>query len=152
MQSTIEEWKPHLTVATIVHRNGRFLMVEELADGQHVLNQPAGHLEDGETLPTAAARETLEETGWTVEPQTVTGVYHWRQPESGETFVRICFGARCVSHDAARRLDDGILQALWLTRAELAASHARHRSPMVMRCLDDFMAGHRYPIELLAHL
>ena len=142
-------WRPDVTVATIVARDGRFLVVEECVRGEHVLNQPAGHLENGESLATAACRETLEETGWSVELRHLVGVYQWLSG-SGETFVRFTFAAEALHHDAGRPLDDGILRALWLTRDEIAAG--RPRSPMVLRGIDDWLAGQRLPLAAVQAL
>lgn len=145
-------WRPYVTVATIVERDGCFLMVEEYADGELVYNQPAGHLDEHESLPAAAVRETLEETGWEVELTALVGVYQWRHPASGKTFLRFCFAAEGRRHHPDRPLDEVIRQALWLSRAELSARASQLRSPMVLRCIDDYLAGHRYPLALLAQI
>ena len=138
-------WRPDVTVATIVPRDGRFLMVEERIRGELVVNQPAGHLEPEEPLAHAAVRETLEETGWTVELTDLVGVYQWTRPGDGWQVLRFAFAARPVSHDPLRVLDTGIERALWLTRAEIAA--ARTRSPLVLRNIDDWVAGRRLPLD-----
>lgn len=140
-------WYPHVTVAAIVERDGRFLFVEEDKGHGPVLNQPAGHLEDDETIPAALEREVLEETGWTVAAQALVGIYRWRNPGNGETFLRFCLACTPLAHDAQRRLDDGILRALWLSPDELGAY--RLRSPLVRPCLDDWLAGERLPLTLL---
>ena len=142
-------WQPDVTVATVVVRDGRLLMVEEHAGGRVVINQPAGHLEPDETLQAAALRETLEETGWTVEAQHLVGIYQWRNPEHGEGVLRCCFAARALSHDPARPLDTGIRRALWLTREEIAALGERLRSPLVLASIDDWLAGARLPLDAL---
>ncbi|GAB4349450.1 MAG: NUDIX hydrolase [Immundisolibacter sp.] len=144
-------WTPRVTVAAVVENNGRFLLVEEMVEGRLVLNQPAGHLEHGESLIDACRRETLEETGWRVEPDAVIGIYRRVEPRTGITTLRVCFSARSLSHDPTRPLDDGIERALWLSRQELADSIPRHRTELVMRCLDDYLAGARHPLALLAH-
>jgi 8-oxo-dGTP pyrophosphatase MutT (NUDIX family) len=143
--------RPVVTVATIASRDGAFLMVEEVTRSGVRLNQPAGHLEAGETLASAAARETLEETGYAVVPTALVGIYRW-QATTGATFVRFAFAADVVGHDAARVLDDGILRALWLDYAALDGSRERHRSPLVMRCIDDFRSGRRLPLDTIAEL
>jgi len=145
-------WKPNVVVAAVVERDGRFLLVEEDADGDIVLNQPAGHLDDGESLLHAVVRETLEETAWRFEPQALLGVYRWVHPAKRLTYMRFAFIGRVTDHDATRRLDDGILRAVWLTPGEIHAERARHRSPLLQRCVDDFLAGQRYPLELLKDL
>lgn len=147
-----ELWKPNTVVATIVERDGRFLLVEEEADGRAVFNQPAGHLDDGETLLDAAKRETLEESGWHVEPTDLVGIYLVAPPGKDITYLRFCFRARAVSHDATRKLDKEIIRAVWLTREELIAEQARHRSPLVLRCIDDAIAGHSFPLSLIHDL
>lgn len=144
--------RPAATVATIVARDGAFLVVEEATRGGLRINQPAGHLEAGETLVAAAVRETLEETGHHVLPTALVGVYRWQVPETGATFVRFAFAAEVVAHDPARLLDEGILRALWLSHAELVACRDRHRSPLVIRCIDDFLAGRRYPLDLIGEV
>jgi 8-oxo-dGTP pyrophosphatase MutT (NUDIX family) len=144
-------WKPDVTVATIVARDGRFLVVEERVRGELVLNQPAGHLEPDESLADAARRETREETGWTVELEHFLGVYQWSSGP-GEHFVRFAFAARALVHDAAQPLDTGIVRALWLTREEIAAGATRPRSPLVLRCIDDFAAGTRLPLSALRRI
>ncbi len=140
---------PHVTVATIVEDNGRFLLVEELAAGRAVFNQPAGHLEADESLIEAAVRETLEETGWLVEPTAVTGIYLYTAPSNGVTYQRVCFAARTIRHTPERPLDDGILAARWLTREELASQPERWRSELVLRCIDDYLTGERFPLSLI---
>ncbi|MBG4676887.1 NUDIX hydrolase [Pseudomonas aeruginosa] len=142
-------WHPHVTVATIVEDQGRFLLVEEQADGREVLNQPAGHLEPAESLLEAALRETLEETGWEVELSAVTGIYLYTAPSNGVTYQRVCFAARPVRPPPERALDDGIIGPRWLRRAELAAPPPRWRSHLVLRCIDDYLAGGRYPLALI---
>lgn len=145
-------WTAHVVVATVVEREGRFLLVEERVGGELCLNQPAGHWESGETLVEAAQRETLEESGWRVEPTALLGLYHHQPEHLDYGFLRLAFAARALSHYPERKLDEGIVRALWLSRDEIAASQARHRSPMVLRCVDDYLAGQRVPLALITHL
>jgi 8-oxo-dGTP pyrophosphatase MutT (NUDIX family) len=145
-------WKPDVTVAAVVERDGKFLFVEERASGRVVLNQPAGHLENGETLFEAVARETLEETGWSFAPQHVSGLYIWQPEHLSRTFLRIAFAGRLDGHDPSRPLDHGILRTRWLDRDQLLAAQPKHRSPLVLRCVDDYLAGVRYPLQLVTHL
>ena len=146
----------HITVAVVVERDGRFLFVEEHTDGDPaqplVLNQPAGHWDDGETLFAGAVRETLEETAWDVELSALVGIYEYRPAELGYGFLRFAFAAQPLQHHPQRALDHGIARAVWLSREELVAATPRHRSPMVLRCVDDYLAGRRLPLELIAHL
>jgi 8-oxo-dGTP pyrophosphatase MutT (NUDIX family) len=145
----MEIWKPNVVVAAIVERDGRFLLVEEEADGKVVLNQPAGHLDDGETLIDAVVRETLEETAWHIEPTALLGVYRWAHPTRNVTYMRFAFIARPLRDESGRALDHGCLRAVWMTPDEIRAAHARHRSPQVQRCLDDYLAGTCYPLDVL---
>lgn len=145
-------WCPHVTVACVVADGDRFLMVEEEVNGRVAYNQPAGHLDDKESLVTAAVRETLEETGWTVALEHLVSVNQWRSTEHGDGVVRFTFAARAVSHDPQRPLDDGIRKALWLTRHEIAALGERLRSPLVLMSIDAWLAGQRYPLGLLHSL
>jgi 8-oxo-dGTP pyrophosphatase MutT (NUDIX family) len=144
--------RPAATVATIVVRDGRFLVVEEKTRAGIRINQPAGHLEAGETLAAAAARETLEETGFRVAPTALVGIYRWQAPETGATFIRFAFAADVIAHEADRALDKGIVRALWLPYDDLVAQRARHRSPLVLRCVEDYRAGYRRPLDLVTEL
>ncbi len=145
-------WKPDVTVAAVAERDGRFLFVEERASGRVVINQPAGHLEDGETFLDAIVRETLEETAWTFEPRAIVGVYVWRPEHAARTFLRIAFAGELHAHDPARTLDTGILRTRWLSREQLVEPRTRLRSPLVLQCVDDYLAGTRYPLQLISHL
>ncbi len=145
-------WKPHATVAAIVERNGHFLLVEEKCNGQIVYNQPAGHLDADESIIDAVIRETREETAWQFHPQNITGIYRWKQAEKDRTFLRVAFCGHCDDHHAQQTLDDGIIRAVWMTRDELLNEKDKLRSPMVIRCIDDYLAGHRYPLDLLVDL
>ncbi len=142
-------WHPHITVATIVEHNGRFLLVEESQAGQPVLNQPAGHLEPDETLRQAAIRETLEETGWEVELSAVVGIYLYTAPSNGVTYQRVCFAARPVLYHPQRPLDSDILATHWLSRDELATQPERWRSELVPRCIDDYLAGPLHSLDVV---
>jgi 8-oxo-dGTP pyrophosphatase MutT (NUDIX family) len=144
--------RPAVTVATIVVRDGAFLLVEEETRAGIRLNQPAGHLEAGETLLDAAVRETLEESGYRVTPVALVGIYRWQAPETGATFLRFAFAGEIVAHEAGRALDDGIVRALWLPYDDLAACRDTHRSPLVLRCVDDFRAGLRRPLDLVTEM
>ena len=144
-------WQPDVTVATVVLRDGRLLMVEERVAGKLVLNQPAGHLEPEESLAEAALRETREETGWDVRLTAFVGAYQWKA-ETGRHYLRFAFAAEPVLHDPARRLDEGIVQALWVSPPELFAMRERHRSPLVAKVVEDFLAGRRHPLELAQHI
>lgn len=142
-------WQPDVTVATVVVRDGRLLLVEERAHGRLVLNQPAGHLEPDETLLEAALRETREETGWDVRLTAFVGAYQWKADESGRHYLRFAFAAEPLRHDAERALDEGIVQTHWFTPAELQQAHTRHRSPLVWKVVEDFLGGRRYPLDML---
>lgn len=144
-------WQPHVTVATIVQDENRFLLVEEHneAVSHLVINQPAGHVEANETLIDAAIRETLEETGWTVEITGLLGIYTYTPPSMpNDTYYRFCFLANALSHDAQRPLDTGIERAVWLTLDELEQT-GRARSPLVIRCIQDALQGKRYPLDMI---
>lgn len=145
-------WKPDVTVAAVTERDGRFLLVEERASGRIVINQPAGHLEPGETFADAVVRETLEETGWTFRPQAIVGVYVWQPDGAARTFLRIAYSGVLEAHDADRPLDRGIVRTRWCVRDQLIAQQARLRSPLVLRCIDDYLAGARYPLDLVSHV
>ncbi|BBI42765.1 NUDIX hydrolase [Pseudomonas syringae] len=142
-------WQAHVTVATIVEDQGRFLFVEEMKGGRAVLNQPAGHLDPNESLQRAAVRETLEETGWDVELTSVVGIYLYTAPSNGVTYQRICFAAKALRHNCEYQLDHGILGAIWLTRDELLAQQERWRSELVMHCLDDYLDAEHFSLDLL---
>lgn len=144
--------RPAVTVAAVVERDGRFLLVEESIRGQRVLNQPAGHVEDRETLLEAVIRETREESAWRFAPVHVLGIYLWRNARTGKSTLRIAFSGEVADHDPRAPLDRGILGTHWLTRAELEAAHTRLRSPLVLRCIEDYLAGQRLPLASIAHL
>nr|WP_067295049.1 NUDIX hydrolase [Marinobacterium profundum] len=142
-------WTPHATVATIIERDGRFLMVEEDSDGRRVFNQPAGHVEEDETLVEAAVRETLEETGWQVRPDSLVGLYTYKAPSNGVTYYRFCFVATTLVCEQDYKLDDDIIAAHWFSRDQLHERRDQLRSPLVLQCIDDYLAGRRYPLEFV---
>jgi len=147
----MEIWKPNVTVAAVVERDGRFLVVEEETDDGLRFNQPAGHLEKGESLVAAAAREALEETAHRFRPEFLVGIYQWPKPGSDITYLRFAFGGSVEGFEPERRLDDGIVRAVWLSLDELRATRERHRSPLILQCCEDYLAGRRYPLDLLRH-
>ena len=145
--------RPRVTVAALVEQNSRFLFVEERdIEGNLVINQPAGHVEAGESLLTALTREAFEETGWLIEPLALVGVYIWGHPDRDISYLRIAIAGRPIHHDAEATLDDGIERAIWLTRDELVACADRHRSELVQRCVDDYLSGESYPLSALKSL
>ncbi|WP_297799631.1 NUDIX hydrolase [Arenimonas sp. GDDSR-1] len=145
-------WQPDVTVATVVERDGRLLMVEERVAGRLVYNQPAGHLEPDESILQAAVRETLEETGWHIALTAFIGAYQWKAPETGRQYLRMAFAAEPLRQDAGRALDDGIVAAHWLQPAEIEALQAQHRSPLVARVIADYLSGFRHPLSMLQSL
>ena len=146
-------WRPSVTVAAVIERNGRYLLVEEETPEGLRLNNPAGHLDPGEAPVDACARETLEETAFAFRPTHLVGVYlsRFQRPSTGEdvTYLRFAFCGELGAHDPARPLDTGIVRTLWLTPDEVRASAARHRSPLVLRCLEDHLRGVRHPLDLV---
>ncbi len=143
-------WKPNVTVAVVVERTGKFLLVEEETERGLLFNQPAGHLESGESLVEAVIRETLEETAYHFIPRALLGVYQYKSsPEI--TYLRFAFIGEITGHDANRKLDAGIVRAAWLSSDEVHASSAHHRTPLVLRCIDDYLAGRRFALELITH-
>ncbi len=146
-------WKPAVTVAAVTEREGRFLLVEERsAEGERVLNQPAGHWEPGETLVEASVREALEETGWRFLPRALVGVYRWHSAAADETYLRFAFCGDADSFDPQRPLDEAILRTVWLSAAELRLlAPSRLRSPLVLACIEDYLAGRRCPLDFIAH-
>jgi ADP-ribose pyrophosphatase YjhB (NUDIX family) len=145
--------RPSITVAAVIERGGQFLLVEEEDDGQIVFNQPAGHLELHESLVEGCAREVLEESAWHFQPRELVGIYRWNKPASassaGVTYLRFAFCGELGGHEAARKLDTGIVRAVWLDAEQIRASRERHRSPLVLRCVEDYLAGRRYPLAAL---
>jgi len=144
-------WKPNVTVAAVIERDGKFLLVEEETSQGVRFNQPAGHLEADESIMDAVVREALEETAYHFTPLHLLGVYHWHSNESDTTYLRFAFTGNVDGHDASRKLDTGIIRAVWLSPDEIRACQARHRSPLIVRCVEDYLAGKRYPLELLVH-
>ncbi|MBA2660130.1 MAG: NUDIX hydrolase [Nitrosospira sp.] len=144
-------WKPNVTVAAVVEQDGKFLLVEEQTGGGMLFNQPAGHLEPNESITQAAIRETLEETRYTFTPQWVLGIYRWHSRPDNITFLRFAFSGFVSGHDPSRPLDAGILRAAWFGPDEIREMTYRHRSPLVMKCVDDHLAGKHYPLEILTH-
>ncbi len=145
-------WKPHVTVASVLEQDGKFLVVEEDAGSDGIrFNQPAGHWEPGETLIAGASREVLEESGYHFTPEWLVGIYSWKHPNKDITYLRFAFGGRITGHEPDRPLDTGIIRPVWLSPEEIRANAPKNRSPLVARCVDDYLAGHRYPLELLTH-
>ena len=144
-------WKPHVTVAAVIEREGRFLLVEEHTSDGLMLNNPAGHLDPGESPVQACTRETLEETAHHFDPQQLVGIYLSRQRKDADdiTYMRFVFCGTLGAFDPDRRLDDGIVRTLWMSADEIRQSSAHHRSPMVLQCLEDYLAGKRYPLEVM---
>ncbi|MFO7529865.1 MAG: NUDIX hydrolase [Marinobacter sp.] len=142
-------WTPHATVAVIVEDDrGRFLIVEEVSRGRVVFNQPAGHVEEDEAILDAVRRETLEETGWQVEPRHFLGVYTYKAPANGVTYYRFCYAAEAVRHRSSE-LDDGIIAAHWLEFDEIRQLGDKLRSPLVLQCIEDYRKGRRYPLDVI---
>jgi len=143
-------WKPSVTVAAVIETGGKFLLVEEVSEGRHVLNQPAGHLDPGESLVEACRREVLEETAHRFEPIGLVGIYRWHYAAKDVTFLRFCFRGNLSGVDSSRTLDKEIVAVHWLTPAQLTDRRAEHRSPLVQKCVEDFLAGRHFPLEVLS--
>ena len=142
-------WKPNVTVAAIAEQDGRFLLVEEETDDGLRLNQPAGHLEPKESLVEAVTREALEETAYDFHPLHLVGIYRWQRPASRTTYLRFAFFGSAGRQHPERRLDKGIVRAVWLTPEEIRASRERHRSPLVLKCVEDYLHGRRLALDAL---
>lgn len=145
-------WKPHVTVAAVIENKGRFLLIEEQVDGKIVINQPAGHLDEGEDLISAVIRETREETAYDFLPRYITGLYHWQNPANNETFMRVGFYGVTTGHDPSASLDTGIIRTIWLSRNELLVQEKSLRSPLVLACIDDYLAGNKHALALIRNI
>jgi NADH pyrophosphatase NudC (nudix superfamily) len=144
-------WIPHVTVATIIEKDHKFLMVEEDLHGKKLLNQPAGHLDQGETLVQAAIRETLEESAWQVEITHLVEFSQWTSPNSDTHFLRACFAGIPIKHFPNQALDDGIIRALWMSRDEVADNVQRLRSPLVLHHIDHYIAGKKFDLDFFSY-
>ncbi|WP_347986868.1 NUDIX hydrolase [Methylomonas sp. AM2-LC] len=142
-------WKPHVTVAAVIEKNKRFLLVEETTSQGLAFNQPAGHLEAGENLLDAVKREVFEETAWLFEPQALVAIQLWRKTPDFPSFLRFCFCGEVHSHHPQQKLDDGIIQTHWLSHADIIARSRQLRSPLVLESIDQFLQGQRYPLSIL---
>ena len=145
------DFNPHVTVATVIEKDGKYLFVEEISSGKVVINQPAGHLDPDETLAQAAIRETLEETGHHITLTHYLGTYLYTAPSNCVTYVRHSFCGSVDRYDSKYPLDKGIIGPLWLSYDEFMAQSKRHRAPLVKICLDDFRAGKRFPLDIIYH-
>jgi len=145
-------WFARVTVAAIIEQYGKFLLVEEMINGQKMLNQPAGHLEDNETLLDAVARETLEETAYHFTPSALTGIYQWKHPLTGDTYIRFAFTGDVTGHDTEQTLDEGIIAAVWMSPEEIKSEKHRHRSPQLETCIDDYLAGKSLPLSAITNV
>ena len=146
------QFKPNTTVAAIIERNGKFLLVEETTDRGNRFNQPAGHLEDNESLINAVIRETMEETAYEFTPVSLLGVYLWKHDFNKNTYLRFAFIGEVGVHYPTQELDTGILRAVWMTIEEIRAKASLMRSPQVLMCIEDYLSGKRYPLEVLTNL
>ena len=145
-------WVPHITVASIIEKNNEYLFVEEYINDKKVLNQPAGHLEEHETLEEGCIRETLEETAYDVEVDYLVGIYQERKKNSIDMWLRFCFKCNIIEEHVDRNLDKNILRKLWLPKKELTSSGFLYRSDMVLKCIEDYEKGVKYPKEILKNL
>lgn len=146
------QWKPHATVAAIVEQDGKFLLVEEITDRGNRFNQPAGHLEDNETIIDAVIRETLEESAYTLMPESLLGIYHWKHEHNDTTYLRFAFIGSVSNHQPSLALDDGIIRAVWMSIEEILEKKHLMRSPQVITCIEDYLSGKRYPLDIIKHL
>ena len=150
-----QRWKPSVTVAAVIEQQGRFLLVEEHTPEGLRLNNPAGHLDPGESPAQGCSREVLEETAYAFAPTGLVGLYLSRLQRQRDgapediTYLRFAYAGTLGTFDAQRTLDTGIERTVWLTADELRASQDRHRSPLVLRCMEDYLRGQRYPLELV---
>ena len=144
-------WKPNVTVAAVIERDGRFLLVEEETPEGLRFNQPAGHLEEGESLLEATAREVLEETAYRFVPEYLVGVYQWTRPQGDITYLRFAYGGRLEAEESGRAPDDGSVRAVGMTPDETRATADRHRSPLILQCVEDWLDGARHPLALVHH-
>ncbi|MEK7769283.1 MAG: NUDIX hydrolase [Pseudomonadota bacterium] len=144
-------WKPNVTVAAVIEQDGKYLLVEEQTNGGELFNQPAGHWEPDESIIQGAIRETLEETGYTFVPQWLLGIYRWHSRANDVIYLRFAFAGIVSGYDTDRTLDAGILRAAWFSVDEIRGLIPRHRSPLVMQCIEDHLAGKHYPLDILTH-
>lgn len=142
-------WHPDVTVAAIIEHAGRFLLVEEHIDGRCVFNQPAGHVESGESVLEAVMRETFEETAWRFSPRWLLGVYSWQNPQGNRAVLRFAFSGSVHGHDPSQPLDQPVIRTHWLTAGEIRARSASLRSPLVLRCLEDHLAGQHFALNAI---
>jgi 8-oxo-dGTP pyrophosphatase MutT (NUDIX family) len=145
-------WKPNVTVAAMIEQDGRFLLVEEKTDRGNRFNQPAGHLEDNETLLEAVIRETMEESAYEFLPEALLGIYHWKHHHNDTTYLRFAYIGKVGTHYPQQALDDGIIRAVWMTAEEMRINAHLMRSPQVLTCVEDYLAGKRFPLESITHL
>ena len=146
------QWKPHVTVAAIVFENNQFLLVEEQTERGNRFNQPAGHLEDNESLIQAVVRECNEETAYTFSPQSLLGIYHWKHEHNDTTYLRFAYIGKVTHHQLHQKLDDGIIRAVWMSIDEMRENTHLLRSPQVLKCAEDYLAGNIYPLDTVIHL
>jgi 8-oxo-dGTP pyrophosphatase MutT (NUDIX family) len=144
-------WKPNVTVAAVLEQSGKFLLVEEHTSQGLRFNQPAGHLEPNESLITAVTREVLEESAYDFKPEYLIGIYRWHSTAANTTYLRFAFGGSILNHHPEQPLDDGIVRATWLSLEEVRTTQSQHRSPLILRCVEDYLAGKRYPLEIITH-
>lgn len=146
------QWKPNVTVAAVIEQNGQFLLVEEETNRGLRYNQPAGHLEDNESLIHAVKRETLEESAYDFTPEQLVGIYQWKHPFNSVTYLRFTFCGKLGTHYPQQSLDDGIMRTVWMSAEEMRSKHALMRSPQVLLSLDDYLKGTRFPLNVISHL
>lgn len=146
------QWKPHATVAAIIESNGKFLLVEETTDRGNRFNQPAGHLEDNETLIEAVIRETLEETAYAFNPTALLGIYHWKHEHNDTTYLRFAYIGDVSNHQPDLALDEGIIRTVWMSADEMRENAMLMRSPQVLICVEDYLNGQNYPLSVVTHL
>lgn len=140
-------WTPHITVAAVLEREDRFLLVEERINGQWVFNQPAGHLEANESLIEAVIRETYEETGWRIQPLSLVGIYQWTTMSRNDTYVRLCFHGDLLEQVDTQAPDPGIEQIHWLSYDDILQRQSQLRSPLVLACINDYRAGRQCDLQ-----